>query len=122
MLDDAPGLAAGAHTIAGRPRPRPEVSISTAVELSASIHLEPEKGSQTISTYPDPAHPVPYRSRPVERTYDARGSRWKFWETEDQRFVDGRPDVAKWVSVLLEQDLLVAGEHQSQHRGFDYGT
>jgi len=45
----------------------------------------------------------------VERTYDARGSRWKFWETEDQRFVDGRPDVVKWVSAPLEEDLTVAG-------------
>ncbi len=41
----------------------------------------------------DPAHPVPYRPRPIEQTYDTRGSRWAQWETEDQRFVDGRPDV-----------------------------
>ena len=57
----------------------------------------------------DPAHPVPYRSRPVERTYDARASRWKFWETEDQRFVEGRPDVVSWTSAPLQEDLLVAG-------------
>jgi putative CocE/NonD family hydrolase len=58
----------------------------------------------------DPAHPVPYRSRPIERTYDARGSRWKFWETEDQRFVEGRPDVVSWISAPLKEDLLVAGD------------
>jgi uncharacterized protein len=58
----------------------------------------------------DPAHPVPYRPRPVERTYDARGSRWKFWETEDQRFVDGRPDVLTWVSDRLPEDILLAGD------------
>jgi uncharacterized protein len=70
----------------------------------------PRAGEASYDQYvSDPAHPVPYRSRPVERTYDARGSRWKFWETEDQRFVDGRPDVVKWVSAPLEEDLLVAG-------------
>jgi uncharacterized protein len=70
----------------------------------------PGAGEASYDQYvSDPAHPVPYRSRPVERTYDARGSRWKFWETEDQRFVDGRPDVVKWVSAPLEEDLTVAG-------------
>jgi uncharacterized protein len=56
----------------------------------------------------DPAHPVPYRPRPVERTY-ARGSRWRRWETEDQRFVDGRPDVLTWQTGPLTQDVTVAG-------------
>jgi uncharacterized protein len=58
----------------------------------------------------DPAHPVPYRQRPVEQTYDRRGTRWRFWETEDQRFVDGRPDVLTWVSEPLSEDLLIAGD------------
>ena len=70
----------------------------------------PRAGEASYDQYvADPAHPVPYRSRPVERTYDARGSRWRFWETEDQRFVDGRPDVVKWVSAPLEEDLSIAG-------------
>jgi putative CocE/NonD family hydrolase len=58
----------------------------------------------------DPAHPVPYRPRPVEQTYDPRGSRWRVWETEDQRFVDARPDVVSWVSAPLDQDLTIAGD------------
>ncbi len=56
----------------------------------------------------DPAHPVPYRPRPVELTY-GRGSRWRRWETEDQRFVDGRPDVLTWQTGPLEADVTVAG-------------
>jgi hypothetical protein len=56
----------------------------------------------------DPAHPVPYRPRPVERTY-VRGSRWRRWETEDQRFVDGRPDVLTWQTAPLTEDVTVAG-------------
>jgi len=58
----------------------------------------------------DPAHPVPYRPRPVEQTYDPRGSRWRVWETEDQRFVDNRPDVVSWVSAPLDEDLTIAGD------------
>ena len=58
----------------------------------------------------DPAHPVPYRPRPVEQTYDRRGSRWRTWETEDQRFVEGRPDVVSWVSEPLSADMLIAGD------------
>jgi putative CocE/NonD family hydrolase len=56
----------------------------------------------------DPAHPVPYRPRPVERTY-APGSRWRRWETEDQRFVDERPDVLTWQTTPLDADVTVAG-------------
>jgi uncharacterized protein len=58
----------------------------------------------------DPAHPVPYRPRPVEQTYDPRGSRWRTWETQDQRFVQGRPDVLTWTSVPLTSDVTIAGD------------
>lgn len=56
----------------------------------------------------DPTHPVPYRPRPIELTY-GRGSRWRRWETEDQRFVDGRPDVLTWQTAPLTEDVTVAG-------------
>ena len=57
----------------------------------------------------DPQHPVPYRPRPIEWTYDPRGSRWFNWLTEDQRFVQNRPDVLSWETVPLARDLTVAG-------------
>ena len=41
-----------------------------------------------------PAHPVPYRHRPIPPTYFPGGSEWTTWLVEDQRFVDDRPDVA----------------------------
>jgi len=58
----------------------------------------------------DPAHPVPYRRRPVDMTYpqDHPGS-WYTWLVQDQRFVDGRPDVATWQTDLLPDDVTVAG-------------
>jgi hypothetical protein len=70
----------------------------------------PAPGEAPFDQYvSDPAHPVPYRSRPIEQTYDQRGSRWRNWETEDQRFVDGRPDVVSWVSEPLSEDVSIAG-------------
>jgi putative CocE/NonD family hydrolase len=56
----------------------------------------------------DPANPVPYRTRPIEETYGP-GSRWYTWLTEDQRFVQNRPDVVSWQTPVLSDDLSVTG-------------
>jgi putative CocE/NonD family hydrolase len=58
----------------------------------------------------DPAHPVPYRHRPIQPTYFPGGSRWSTWLVEDQRFVDDRADVLSWETAPLEADLTIAGE------------
>ena len=59
----------------------------------------------------DPASPVPYRHRPIQATYFPAGtSEWSEWLVEDQRFVDGRPDVLSWESEALTEDLTIAGE------------
>jgi len=57
----------------------------------------------------DPAKPVPYRARPIEETYGP-GSRWYTWLTDDQRFVDGRPDVLTWKTDTLTQDVTITGD------------
>jgi putative CocE/NonD family hydrolase len=57
----------------------------------------------------DPAHPVPYRKRPVEITYDVRGSHWRPWLYEDQRFVDDRPDMLTFRTGPLTEDVTIAG-------------
>ena len=51
----------------------------------------------------DPAHPVPYMPRPDD------GSAWSTWMQQDQRFVDGRPDVLVWTSEALTSDFTIAG-------------
>lgn len=56
----------------------------------------------------DPAHPVPYRTRPIEETYGP-GSRWYTWLTEDQRFVQNRPDVLSWETDTLSENVTVTG-------------
>ena len=61
----------------------------------------------------DPAHPVPYRHRPVEPTYNPGnqgGSRWSTWLVEDQRFVENRPDVLSWETDPLTEDTVIAGD------------
>jgi uncharacterized protein len=52
----------------------------------------------------DPARPVPYVSRPDD------GSGWRTWLEQDQRFVDGRPDVLTWKSEPLTTDVTIAGD------------
>jgi uncharacterized protein len=58
----------------------------------------------------DPAHPVPYRQRPIQATYFPGGSKWSTWLVEDQRFVDDRADVLSWESAPLDADVTIAGE------------
>jgi uncharacterized protein len=67
-------------------------------------------GTDSFDEYvSDPAHPVPYRTRPIEETYGP-GSRWRTWLTEDQRFVHRRPDVLSWETGTLEADVTVTGD------------
>jgi putative CocE/NonD family hydrolase len=59
----------------------------------------------------DPAHPVPYRHRPIQETYFPGGSsKWSTWLVEDQRFVEDRADVLSWTSKTLDADVTIAGE------------
>ena len=52
----------------------------------------------------DPARPVPYYPRPI--TDDD----WAQWQSADQRFVDGRPDVLTYQSEPLTQDITMSGD------------
>ena len=58
----------------------------------------------------DPAHPVPYRHRPIEPTYYPKGSGWSTWLMEDQRFVNDRADVLTYQTATLTEDVVVAGD------------
>jgi hypothetical protein len=56
----------------------------------------------------DPAKPVPYRPQPIEATY-GKGSRWRPWQVDDQRFAYSRPDVVSFTLDSLTADLTVTG-------------
>jgi putative CocE/NonD family hydrolase len=57
----------------------------------------------------DPADPIPYRQRPIESTY-GKGSRWRPWLVEDQRFVSSRKDLANFTTPVLDHDVTVTGD------------
>lgn len=67
-------------------------------------------GRELLASYvADPADPVPYRHRPVQQTYQ-EGSKWRTWLVEDQRFLDGRKDIARFQGPVLAQDETVTGD------------
>jgi len=68
----------------------------------------PSAGETCRDYVSDPANPVPFRKRPMSRTYATPD--WAWWESDDQRFVDHRPDVLSYVSEPLKQDLTVTGK------------
>ncbi len=56
----------------------------------------------------DPAHPVPYRHRPIPSTFTEH-SGWPTWLSEDQRVADGRADVLTYETEPLAADVTVSG-------------
>jgi putative CocE/NonD family hydrolase len=80
---------------------------------NGGLSFDPPQGAgDAFDSYvSDPAHPVPYRNRPVDMTYpyDHPGS-WYTWLVQDQRFVDQRPDVLTWQTEELKDDVTLAGQ------------
>ena len=77
------------------------------LSFSAPMNAERDGVDRYVS---DPAKPVPYRKRPIEPTYDPKGSGWRTWLMEDQRFVDNRTDVLSWQTETLAEEVVVAGD------------
>jgi uncharacterized protein len=101
----------------------PPASSATKLYLRADGSLSfdaPRSGEAFVQYVSDPAHPVPYRQRPISPTYPAGD--WRRWEVADQRFVDGRPDVATWVSAPLTADITVTGELAAHLTASSSGT
>ncbi len=75
-----------------------------------SFSAPAETGDREYDAYvSDPAHPVPYRHRPIGHTYGVVPG-WGTWLVEDQRFVYLRPDVASWQTAVLDKNLTVTGD------------
>ena len=82
----------------------------TAAANTLTFDAPRDNSDQAFDAYvSDPAHPVPYRHRPIPPTYSPN-SGWTTWLSEDQRFVDQRPDVLSWTSAPLTDDLVIAGD------------
>ncbi|CAN5474046.1 CocE/NonD family hydrolase [soil metagenome] len=69
------------------------------------------KPDESFDSYvSDPANPVPYRKRPIQATYDPKGSGWRPWLVEDQRFISDRKDVLRWQTDILTEDATLTGD------------
>jgi uncharacterized protein len=67
-----------------------------------------QDGEEFDSYVSDPAHPVPYRHRPISPTYPGGG--WPTWLVQDQRFAHLRPDVLSWETEPLGENVAIAGD------------
>ena len=67
-----------------------------------------QDGEEFDSYVSDPAHPVPYRHRPISPTYPGGG--WPTWLVQDQRFAHLRPDVLSWETEPLGESVAIAGD------------
>jgi putative CocE/NonD family hydrolase len=76
---------------------------------STATNAASDADSSTAYTS-DPAHPVPYRARPIEATYAPSGSHWRTWLAEDQRPATARADVASWQTPVLDRGVTVTGD------------
>jgi len=65
---------------------------------------QPAEGTDTYIS--DPAHPVPFVTRPYAF---ADSKRWKPWLTSDQRFAESRPDVVTYETPALDHPVHVSG-------------
>ena len=110
-LEDTASFQTGSNTWKRYAHFPPQASHTESLYLEASGELgwaAPAAEART-SYASDPAHPVPYRARPIQPTYSA-DSQWYNWLTEDQRFATERKDVATWKLPVLTHDLTLTGE------------
>ncbi len=81
---------------------------STPLYLTAGQKLSfdaPKSGAEAFDEYvSDPARPVPYRARPIDR------SSWSRWLVDDQREQSGRTDVVTFVSDVLTAGVKISGQ------------
>ncbi len=78
----------------------------TPIYLQASGGLGFAKAAGGEDSYvSDPAKPVPHLPRPV----NFGDGRWPDWLVQDQRSVDGRPDVMTYETPVLTQPVRVSG-------------
>lgn len=110
-LEDTASFQTGSNTWQRYSHFPPVKSEPTGMYLlgNGALSWSEPKAKTTASYVSDPANPVPYRHRPIQPTYGP-GSKWYTWLTEDQRFVDGRKDVAEFKLPVLKKDLVVTGE------------
>jgi putative CocE/NonD family hydrolase len=81
---------------------------STPLYLAAGHKLSfdgPKSGDEAFDEYvSDPAKPVPYRARPIDK------SSWSRWLVDDQREESSRTDVLTFVTDVLTAPVKISGQ------------
>ncbi len=83
---------------------------------SALSFTKPAAGADDYVS--DPAKPVPMLPRPIR----LEGDQWKTWLLQDQRFVDGRPDVLSYTTAVLDKPVHIKGAPQVDLRAATTGS
>ena len=85
---------------------------------SRALYLEPGRklgfsapatGSAFDEYVSDPAHPVPFRARPIQPIGYDHGLTWPQWLVDDQREASGRTDVLTYTSDVLTAPITISG-------------
>ncbi len=81
--------------------------LTSGFGLSFTAPAEKNSSSSAYDEYvSDPQKPVPYIPRPVDA---ADHNAWTRWLVDDQRFVDGRPDVLSYTTSTLTEPVRISG-------------
>jgi putative CocE/NonD family hydrolase len=67
-------------------------------------------GNAYDSYISDPAHPVPFRKRPIQPVGYTGELTWSEWLVDDQREASGRPDVLSFVTSTLTHPVKISGQ------------
>jgi hypothetical protein len=106
--------------------PPTDEQIRIYLQPHGGLALTPPTGSKSSTEFvSDPNKPVPYAPRPswgIDYDNPPSIAAWRRWLVEDQRFVDGRPEVATRISEPLTEPLTVRGPVSAQPFAETTGT
>jgi putative CocE/NonD family hydrolase len=85
-----------------------QVSLNLGADGTLALGQSAQVGSGYDEYVSDPSKPVTYRPRPNRPMY-AKGSTWRYWLVDDQRFAASRPDVLTYTSEVLTAPVHIAG-------------
>ncbi|HKR77409.1 MAG TPA: CocE/NonD family hydrolase [Rhodanobacter sp.] len=80
------------------------------LEPGMQLGFDAPTGGNAYDEYvSDPAHPVPFRARPIQPIGYDHGLTWSEWLVDDQREASGRTDVLSYETAPLTAPLAIAG-------------
>ncbi|MDE2278780.1 MAG: CocE/NonD family hydrolase [Xanthomonadaceae bacterium] len=88
----------------------PDKSRPLYLEPGMQLGFDAPTGGAAYDEYvSDPAHPVPFRARPIQPIGYDHGLTWSQWLVDDQREASGRTDVLSYETAPLTAPLTIAG-------------